>query len=36
MAERHWGWRQWCLQILIVLLVTGLVVPLALYGSSNP
>ncbi|MCX5063727.1 hypothetical protein OG895_43320 [Streptomyces sp. NBC_00201] len=33
MDERGWGWRQWVLQLLIVLTVAAFIVPLVLYGS---
>ncbi|WP_406482529.1 hypothetical protein [Streptomyces sp. NBC_01615] len=33
MDTRGWGWRQWFLQILIVIAVAGFIIPIVLYGS---
>jgi hypothetical protein len=29
------GWRQWCLQLLIMLIVAGTIIPLALAASGR-
>jgi hypothetical protein len=35
MDERELGWRQWCLQLLIVLIVAGFTIPLVLTTSGR-
>ncbi|MGW4984042.1 hypothetical protein [Streptomyces mirabilis] len=34
MDEHRWGWRQWTLQLLIVVTVAVFIVPVVLYGSD--